>query len=261
MEESLPFSKVRASPLLLVVAGADAPNAVRRARCVTNPVFCSPLVDAQIDDDRPVLPAPHLRVLLAATERVVDVLVVGHLVAADEAVGRRARHRVRLAREVMPGLVGVRIVGGEREVHVNGGLELLAAAQEGLALVVRASDGDGPRRHAERPDAPGHALADDLGDPRGLDGGLARVGLARVPDVPQRLVALVHAVRLIARDVLVVLAERLAVIRQRQRRAAGGDELGQEILLGALLRLLGLVVGARGRAHSEDQGDVEGGPL
>src|SRR5262249_24677632 len=124
-------------------------------------------------------------------------------------------------RGVGPALAAVGAVGGGGGLAVERALELLAAAHVRLALLVRAPHGDGARRDGERPDAARHALADDLRDARRLHGGLARGRPARVPEVPQRLIALILTVGEIAADVLVVLAERVAVVGKRQRHAAG----------------------------------------
>src|SRR6185436_641684 len=83
--------------------------------------------------------------------------------------------------------------------------------------------------------------------------GLARVGLARVPEVAQRLLALIAAVRLVVADVLVVLAQRIAVVRHRQRRAASEDQLGEDVLLDPSLPFLRLVAGARRRWIAEPE--------
>ena len=115
-----------------------------------------------------------------------------------------------------------------------------------------------PADQRQRSGGPGRPLAHDLRDARRLDRRLAGVGAARVPEVAERLVALVAAVGLVVADVLVVGAQRGAVVRHRQRHAAGEDDLGQDVLLEPALRFLGLVAGPR-RRHGGQQGDDETG--
>ena len=138
-------------------------------------------------------------------------------------------------------------------------LELFAAAQVRLGLLERAGDGQRAVCEGERAGGGWDAFADDVGDARRFDGGLARWGLAGGPEVAERLLALVGAVRLVVGDVFVVGAQGGAVVGHRERGAAGVGELGEDVVGDAALAGLGGVVGEGGgwEGGGEREGESE----
>lgn len=137
-------------------------------------------------------------------------------------------------------------------------LELFAAAQVRLRLLEGA--GDGQRAVGEREGAGGvwDAFADDVRDARRFDGGLARWGLAGGPEVAERLLALVGAVRLVVGDVFVVGAEGGAVVGHCERGAAGVGELGEDVVGDAALAGFGGVVSEDGSGEGGGESECEG---